>query len=226
MRLQCRSKFIDNNNGTLTHIGGDGTATTFNVLITAPGPPLGSGAPGNVFVNESTGDFYTWDAQSEIWKNLSSDTITTLENHNDGTYTYTSENGTSTIIDARSLKITDNTNGTYTVTNRDGSTSTINTHAASNPVADATIDVDGDGIADNGVTVQSAIQALAAKSAIVSKLVDNADGTYTYTDETGKTTRFKVTRTGLGSPTVGGEAGDIYVNELRVICMLTTERLG
>lgn len=208
------SKFIDNNNGTLTHIGGDGTATTFNVLITAPGPPLGSGAPGNVFVNESTGDFYTWDAQSEIWKNLSSDTITTLENHNDGTYTYTSENGTSTIIDARSLKITDNTNGTYTVTNRDGSTSTINTHAASNPVADATIDVDGDGIADNGVTVQSAVQALAAKSAIVSKLVDNADGTYTYTDETGKTTRFKVTRTGLGSPTVGGEAGDIYVNEL------------
>ncbi|MFH6772616.1 hypothetical protein V8G58_11790, partial [Gaetbulibacter aestuarii] len=81
--------------------------------------------------------------------------------------------------------LVDNGNGTMTYTDENGVENIINTTVK---IDDGTIDIDGDGTNDNNVTLQDVINNL---STIVSSLetlttlVDNGNGTMTYTDENG-----------------------------------------
>ena len=60
-----------------------------------------------------------------------------MTQNNDGTFTYTDEDGVTTVIDIKALEtntsIADNGDGTFTFTNEDGVTTTIDTRANSNP---------------------------------------------------------------------------------------------
>ncbi|MGB5237189.1 MAG: hypothetical protein WBN59_06105, partial [Flavobacteriaceae bacterium] len=56
------------------------------------------------------------------------DTVTTLVDNGDGTFTYTSENGTATTFDAKIASVVDNLDGTYTITDDSGTSVTIDTN--------------------------------------------------------------------------------------------------
>ena len=75
--------------------------------------------------------------------------------------------------------MTDNGDGSYLFTNANGGTVTIDTNAVSNPYNNATSGL-------NAMNVQDAIDELVSSTASVS-LVDNLDGTYTFTDASGNT---------------------------------------
>jgi hypothetical protein len=93
-----------------------------------PGVSTGTGAPtallplspnaGDIYVDESIGDLYTYDGTTNTWVNQTVGTVTTLIK-TDGTFTYTSEDGTITTFDADG-DLLDNTDGTFTYTNAAG----------------------------------------------------------------------------------------------------------
>ena len=182
--------------GTYTYTSEDGTTTTFNVTQTGNGDPNGNGtvgAAGDIYVDEATGDIYTFDGTTWVLSGGPNfETLTSLTDNGDGTITYVDEDGVATILNIAVIggtetltNLVDNGNGTITYTNEDGT--------------DQTVD----------------IAAIVAANETVTTLVQ-ADGTYTYTSEDGTTTTFNVTQTGNGDPngngTVGA-AGDIYVDE-------------
>ena len=184
-------------------------------LTSGTGDPNGNGTTGeagDIYVDESTGDIYVHDGNTWINSVEANETISTLTDNGDGTYTYEDEEGTQTTFDVNNPEITDNGDGTYTVTNADGTTSTIDTNATTGYVTDGTIDIDDDGTPDNNVTIQQALEALAAQASIVSTLTDNGDGTYTYEDEEGTQTTFdvnnpEITDNGDGTYTVTNADG-------------------
>src|SRR5690606_4891067 len=94
------------------------------------------------------------------------ETVTTLVNNNDGTYTYTSEDGTVTTVDVPA----DIVNQFEEIVN-------------SGPVI-----VDG----DEYTTIEEYIQHLVETNETVTTLVNNNDGTYTYTSEDGTVTTVDV----------------------------------
>ncbi|SKB95720.1 hypothetical protein SAMN05660226_03986, partial [Parapedobacter luteus] len=87
------------------------------------------------------------------------ETVTTLVNNNDGTYTYTSEDGTETIVDVPASVV----NQFEEVVN--GGPVTINGETYN--------------------TIEEYIQHLVEANETVTTLVNNNDGTYTYTNEAG-----------------------------------------
>ncbi len=112
------------------------------------------------------------------------ETITNLVDNNDGTITYTNEDGTPQTINKSDL--TDNLDGTYTFDNGDGAPITFvgtDDQDATEVNLNGPIDVDGDG--NDETTVQEAIADLAGITETVTNLVDNLDGTVTYTNEDG-----------------------------------------
>lgn len=128
------------------------------------------------------------------------ETVTTLVNNNDGTYTYTNEDGTQTIVDIR-----DDSNTTYNlVDNSDGTISLIGSDstnipvdicaivAANCPPVLTSISISGDTITyidENGNPTNITITH---PTDIVTNIVDNGDGTITYTNETGTPTTIDI----------------------------------
>src|SRR5690606_3948947 len=90
------------------------------------------------------------------------ETVTTLVNNNDGTYTYTSEDGTVTVVDV-----------TESVINQ-----------FEEIVNGGPVTIDG----DTYNTIEEYIQHLVETNETVTTLVNNNDGTYTYTSEDGTVT--------------------------------------
>uniref|UniRef100_UPI0030CF1F63 hypothetical protein n=1 Tax=Croceitalea sp. MTPC5 TaxID=3056565 RepID=UPI0030CF1F63 len=112
------------------------------------------------------------------------ETVTNLVDNNDGTITYTNEDGTPQTINKSDL--TDNGNGTFTFDNGDGAAITFvgtDDQDATEVALNGVLDVDGDG--NDETTVQEAIADLAAITETVTNLIDNNDGTITYTNEDG-----------------------------------------
>ena len=152
-----------------------GDLYTFDGTNWVPQPGVainpGAGAPtatnpanpdsGDMYVDESTGEIYVYDGTSWVNTVDANETVTTLVDNGDGTSTYTDENNQPNPI-------------TNTVT------------AANASIADGTIDIDGDGTADNNVSLQDVtdnIINIIDANETVTTLVDNGDGTSTYTDE-------------------------------------------
>src|SRR5690606_15110629 len=90
------------------------------------------------------------------------ETVTTLGNNNDGTYTYTSEDGTVTVVDVPASVI----------------------NQFEEIVNGGPVTIDG----DTYNTIEEYIQHLVETNETVTTLVNNNDGTYTYTSEDGTVT--------------------------------------
>ena len=136
--------------------------------VTAPGMITPAGADiGDIYVNTNTGTIYFWDGASweltatddQMLQNFSFDSGTNL-------LSLDIEDGNSVTVDLSSLSNTGTDDQDATEVNLNGP-----------------LDVDGDG--NNETTVQEAIADLAAITETITNLVDNNDGTITYTNENG-----------------------------------------
>ncbi|WP_041632601.1 hypothetical protein [Maribacter sp. HTCC2170] len=200
------TNLVDNNDGTITYTNEDGTPQTINKSdLTDNGDGTftfdnGDGAPitfvgtddqdatevnlnGPIDVDGDGNDETTvQDAIADLA--AIAETVTNLVDNNDGTITYTNEDGTPQTINKSDL--TDNGDGTFTFDNGDGAPITFvgtDDQDATEVNLNGPIDVDGDG--NDETTVQDAIADLAAIAETVTNLVDNNDGTITYTNEDG-----------------------------------------
>ncbi|WP_339685838.1 hypothetical protein, partial [uncultured Nonlabens sp.] len=67
--LETLTTLVDNSDGTFTYTDEDGTATTFDVTQTGAGDPIATsttGVAGDVYVDETTGDVWTFDGTTWI----------------------------------------------------------------------------------------------------------------------------------------------------------------
>ncbi|WP_405251727.1 beta strand repeat-containing protein [Dokdonia sp. Asnod3-C12] len=192
------STLVDNGNGTYTYT--DETGATQIIDTNASANPYDNTTSGLTATNVQ-------DAIDEITGALSAVNVTLVDN-GDGTYTFTDVFGNeTTIADTSVSTLVDNADGTYTYTDETGATQVIDTNASANPydnttsglaatnVQDAIDEINAAAgtvaLVDNGDGTYSFTDASGTTTTIadtsISTLVDNADGTYTYTDETGAT---------------------------------------
>src|SRR5690606_28325207 len=154
---------VNNNDGNYTYTSEDGTVTVVDV----PASVINqfeyriNGAPVTI-------DGDTYNTNEEYIQHLveTNETVTTLVNNNDGTYTYTSEDGTVTVVDVPASVI----------------------NQFEEIVNGGPVTIDG----DTYNTIEEYIQHLVETNETVTTLVDNEDGTYTYTSEDGTKTTVDV----------------------------------
>src|SRR5690606_34469343 len=140
------------------------------------------------------------------------ETVTTLTDNQDGTFTYTNENGDAVTFDANTTTMVDNGDGTYTFTNANGDTITVDVpsivvenitnegdifNAIENLIKNIGGNVYYDGnqftyLDENGDTQVINFEELVQANETVTTLVNNNDGTYTYTSEDGTITTINV----------------------------------
>src|SRR5690606_25390506 len=148
-----------NNDGTYTYTSEDGTVTVVDVLASAMSKveEIVNGGPVTI-------DGDTYNTIEEYIQHLveTNETVTTLVNNNDGTYTYTSEDGTVTVVDVPASVI----------------------NQFEEIVNGGPVTIDG----DTYNTIEEYIQHLVETNETVTTLVNNNDGTYTYTSEDGTVT--------------------------------------
>ncbi|MEP0380123.1 MAG: hypothetical protein ABJD26_03120 [Nonlabens ulvanivorans] len=149
-------------------------------------------------VDNTDGTFtYTNEAGTPVTINTNAaETLTTLVlNADDTNLDYTDEDGVTTQLDFTALvqnletitTLVDNTDGTFTYTNEAGTPVTIDTNAAetlTTLVLNAD-DTNLDYTDEDGVTTQLDFTALVQNLETITTLVDNTDGTFTYTNEAG-----------------------------------------
>ncbi|MEL4307444.1 beta strand repeat-containing protein [Joostella sp. CR20] len=186
--------FTDNQDGTYTYVSEDGTSTDISVTQTGTGAPTGNGNAGDIYVDESTGDVYTYNSTTNTWEKANAETVSTLDENTDGTYTYTDEDGKET-----NLKVTQSGSGNPNDNGTGGAPGNIYVDEST-----------GDVYTYNSTTNT---WEQANPDETVTTFTDNQDGTYTYISEDGTPTDISVTQTGTGAPTGNGNAGDIYVDE-------------
>ncbi len=162
------STLVDNGDATFTYTDETGSPVTINLISADANNDITAGSDGGLYLNVASVTV--------------AETITNLSDNNDGTFTYVNENGVSQTVSK--ADVTDNGDGTYTFTNNDGSDVTINTNgvAISNTLA-------GNRIA----TVTDAGGSSTDIDETVTTLVDNANGSFTYTSEDGTATTFTET---------------------------------
>ncbi|MBB1141000.1 hypothetical protein, partial [Myroides sp. WP-1] len=200
---------VNNGNGTYTYTSENGTRTIINVpqdvidqfetiinnetvknkileLITVVGG-------GNVYYN---GTKFTYVDANGVVREIdlsqivkANETITTLVNNGDGTYTYTSENGTKTIVNVPQDVI-------------DQFEKIINNETVKNKILELLTVVGGGNVyydgtrftyADaNGVVREIDLSQIVKSLETLTTLVNNGDGTYTYTSENGTKTIVNV----------------------------------
>ncbi|MEO9666665.1 beta strand repeat-containing protein [Nonlabens ulvanivorans] len=219
------STLIDNTDGTYTYTDELGNQTIIDTSFIESLTSLGLNASqtGLEYTDED-GVITTLDLTTVV-QNL--ETITTLVDNTDGTFTYTNEAGTPVTIDTNAAEtlttlvlnaddtnldytdedgvttqldftslvqnletittLVDNTDGTFTYTNEAGTPVTIDTNAAetlTTLVLNAD-DTNLDYTDEDGVTTQLDFTALVQNLETITTLVDNTDGTFTYTNEAG-----------------------------------------
>src|SRR5699024_1358666 len=89
---------VQNPDSTYTYTSEDGTTTSFKTAQVGDGIPSQPGNPGDIYVDKSTGDIYTYNTTTNTWE-LTAGGTDSLANNNDGTYTHISVAGDTTIID-------------------------------------------------------------------------------------------------------------------------------
>ena len=196
-----------------------GDLYTFDGTNWVPQPGVainpGAGAPtatnpanpdsGDMYVDESTGEIYVYDGTSWVNTVDANETVTTLVDNGDGTSTYTDENNQPNPI-------------TNTVT------------AANASIADGTIDIDGDGTADNNVTLQDVTDninnIIAANETLTSLTQNTSAGTLTYTGEDGISNTFEVLSFDAGNVVTVGSDGGIYINQATIAANETDTSLA
>src|SRR5690606_11385884 len=150
---------VNNNDGTYTYTSEDGTVTVVDVPASVDRQCEEKGNSGAVTID---GD--TYNTIEEYIQHLveTNEKVTTLVNNNEGTYTYTSEDGTVTVVDVPASVI----------------------NQFEEIVNGGPVTIDG----DTYNTIEEYIQHLVETNETVTTLVNNNDGTYTYTSEDGTVT--------------------------------------
>lgn len=101
------------NNGQFIYTDEAGNATVFNVSQSGNGDPNTNGTlgvAGDVYVDTTTGDIYTYDGGTWVQQGL--ETLTTLiQNFTDGTITYVDEAGSTTTLKVNPINGLHNDNG-------------------------------------------------------------------------------------------------------------------
>ncbi|MEP0734883.1 beta strand repeat-containing protein [Nonlabens ulvanivorans] len=223
--LETITTLVDNTDGTFTYTNEAGTPVTINTNAAETLTTLVLNADDtNLDYTDEDGVTTQLDFTSLV-QNL--ETITTLVDNTDGTFTYTNEAGTPVTIDTNAAEtlttlvlnaddtnldytdedgvttqldftalvqnletittLVDNTDGTFTYTNEAGTPVTIDTNAAetlTTLVLNAD-DTNLDYTDEDGVTTQLDFTALVQNLETITTLVDNTDGTFTYTNEAG-----------------------------------------
>ena len=119
-------------------------------------------------------------------------TITTLADNGDGTYTYTSEDNTQTIIDVPAAVADE----FQTIINDPNVQNILNTYISNNAEGNVTYNGTDFQFVDATGTLQTIdIQGMIQANETLTPLVDNMDGTYTYTDEDGTQTTIDASET-------------------------------
>ena len=203
--------FVDNGDNTYTYTSEDGTKTHMRVPTKhGNGNPNGNGTTGqagDIYVDDSTGDVYTYNNITNTWMPHGGNTVTTAatapSGASEGDIWFDTTSGVTFVYDADSSQ--------WLALDDQAATEVV--------VTDGTVDIDGDGTPDNNVTVQEALENLdkiVQATETTSTLTDNKNGTYTYTDEDGTKTTFDVPQSGSGNPntnSVPGTSGDIYIDD-------------
>lgn len=190
--------------GKYTYTSENNTQTQLNIPQIDRFEPNSNGIlgqEGDIYVNSSNGDLYTFNGTTGLWEQQgASETVTTFTPTNYGQYVYTSENNTSTTIrtylagwgDPNTLSVP-GTAGNLYLNNQNGQVFAYvgSSWVLSNAMPDITTTL---------------IQGSGANA-----------GSYTYTNEVGTQTSFKVYRVGTTDPNssfpiLPGVAGDVYVN--------------
>ncbi|MEZ2416228.1 beta strand repeat-containing protein, partial [Muriicola sp. E247] len=158
------STMVDNLDGTYTYTDETGATQVIN-----------TNASSNPYDNTTSGLVAT-DVQAAIDEiNAAAGTVALVDNA-DGTYTFTDAAGNNTTISDTSIStLVDNGNATFTYTDETGTPVTINLISA---------DANNDIIAgsDGGLYLNVASVAVGET---ITNIVDNGDGTFTYTNENG-----------------------------------------
>lgn len=173
---QCElPSLVDNLNGTHTFDPGDGNVVTFPTKYVASGTY--DTLTDNLVLTLSDGSTVT----INIPGGTGAETVTTLVDNLDGSFTYTSEDATVTIWAESVTTLVDNLNDTYTYTSEDGTTTVIDTADVVTTLVDNL---------DNTFTYTSEDGTIVTIDFgdVVTTVVDNLDGTITYTDEAGSPT--------------------------------------
>ena len=188
------TSLVDNGDGTMTYTDEDGTANTINTSVAVANGSIDITGDGIVDNDVTLQDIIN---SIDIIVDAE-ETVTTLVY--DGLLeelTYTDEDGTATVIDIGTIidgsetltSLVDNGDGTMTYTDEDGTANTINTSVA---VANGSIDITGDGIVDNDVTLQDIINSIDiivdAEETVTTLVYDGLLEELTYTDEDGTAT--------------------------------------
>ncbi|MBF4983805.1 hypothetical protein FNJ87_05470, partial [Nonlabens mediterrranea] len=152
------STLVDNSNGTYTYTDELGNQTIIDTTFLESLTSLGINASQTALEYTDEDGIITTLNLTSVVQNL--ETITTLVDNADGTFTYTNEAGTPVTID----------------TNAAGTLTTLVLNAD---------DTNLDYTDEDGVTTQLDFTALVQNLETITTLVDNADGTFTYTNEAG-----------------------------------------
>ncbi|SMG07624.1 hypothetical protein SAMN05660862_0298, partial [Sphingobacterium psychroaquaticum] len=115
------------------------------------------------------------------------ETVTTLVNNGDGTYTYTSEDGTQTTIDVPADVIQN-----FEEIIKNGDVQNILNEYITNVEGNVSFDGSNFTYVDGSDTVVIDLNDLVKLNETVTTLVNNGDGTYTYTSEDGTQTTIDV----------------------------------
>src|SRR5690554_5878578 len=213
------------NGGDMITVTGDGTATDPYVVS------IEAGAPDSMLITNAAGDLEWATIESIVQGN---ETITTLVDNNDGTYTYTSEDGTVTEIDIPASVVENfesivnsgpvNINGNDYTTIEEYITYLANSSISLN--GSDFITVTGSGTAadpyvvaieggdansmlitnDDGDVEWATIESIVKDNETVTTLVDNGDGTITYTNENGDVVTVDLAEGPQGPPGEDGKS--------------------
>ena len=144
------------------------------------------------------------------------ETVTTLIDNGDGTYNYTSENGTVTVVRNVVTSLANNGDGTYTYTSEDGTTTVVRdivTTLVSNGGGSYTYTSE-DGTVTN-------LQLIGGGTETTTSLTDNGDGTFTYTNEAGTPVTFSA----LSTLEDNGDGTLSYVDERGNVVTFTANNI-
>ncbi len=177
--FETLTSIVSNNDGTFTYTDELGNPTIIDISNLETLTYLALNADGKTIeYTDENGTVTPIDLQ-QIIKNF--ETLTTLLDNNDGTFSYKNEDGDIVTFDANTTTMVNNGDGTYTFTNANGDT--------------ITVDVIGDvvtNIQNQGAIYNEIINLINAGSDI---FVDNGDGTFTHTTVSGDIVIFDANTT-------------------------------
>ncbi|NQZ45881.1 MAG: hypothetical protein HRT65_16375, partial [Flavobacteriaceae bacterium] len=189
---------VDNGDGTITYTDEDSVVHQLDIATI-----VGDETVTNLIDNGDGSITYTNEEGTEQTLDLApfiqaQETLTSLVDNGDGTLTYTDEDNSGTDIDIANIVESEETLTVLNVTTNDNGTG-----------SDPSDDFDQLTYQDENGTAHAIDLSTVATQETVTSLVDNGDGTITYTDEAGDEAIISI-------PTPGTNGlGDIAIGELR-----------